>query len=88
MQFMPVLSGWGLFKLTRRLKHKSPTDAMYFIAAFIFVNYGLFVSEQHKLFEVGYPAHPYILERRSEAINSICYYYPQILKNEIEFLHR
>ncbi len=50
--------------------------------------YGVFLSEQHKLIEVPYPAHPYILEKRAEMVNAICFYYPQILKNEIEYLHR
>ena len=54
---------------------------------YLFVNYGIFVTDQHKLFEVPYPAHPLILERRTQAVNNICYYYPEILKNEIEYLH-
>ena len=48
----------------------------------------MFVEQQHKLFEIGYPAHPFIFEKRSQVINNICYYHPQILKNEIEYLHR
>lgn len=61
---------------------------MYFICTYFFVNYALFIDHQPKLFEVGYPAHPYIFEKRSQVINALCHYHPQILKNEIEYLHR
>jgi hypothetical protein len=59
-QLPPVLFGWFLFALTRRLKQKAASDAMYFITGYIFINYGIFVEQQHKLFEIGYPAHPFI----------------------------
>ena len=61
---------------------------MYFITGYTYVNYGLFVDQQHHLFELAYPAHPLILQRRGETINSICYFYPPILRNEIEYLHQ
>jgi hypothetical protein len=48
----------------------------------------MFVEQQHKLFEISYPAHPLIFEKRTHVINSVCYYHPQIVKNEIEFLYR
>ena len=60
---------------------------MYFFVPYMFLNYGMFLEQQHTLFEVGYPAHPFIIQKRSEVINSVCYYYPAILKNEIEYLH-
>lgn len=69
LQWLPIGFGYFLFRLTRRLKHKSSTDVMYFIGGYMFLNYGIFVSEQHKLFEIAYPAHPYILEKRADAIN-------------------
>lgn len=40
------------------------------------------------MFEIGYPAHPFIVNKRIEVINRSCFKYPQIIKNEIEFLHR
>ena len=36
---------------------------------------------------MGYPAHPYIVEQRMHVINKTCFSYPQIVKNEIEYLH-
>lgn len=62
MQLTPILMGYLLFALTRRLKQKQSTDVIYFMAAYFLVNYGVFLSEQHKLFELSYPAHPVILE--------------------------
>lgn len=87
-QAPPVIFGACLFLLTRRLKQKSATDFLYFLSGYVFVNYGIFVEQQPKLFEIGYPAHPYIFEKRSQVLNMVCYYHPQILKNEIEYLHR
>ena len=43
-QVPPVLFGAFLFALTRRLKQKAATDALYFISGYAFVNYGLFVE--------------------------------------------
>lgn len=39
------------------------------------------------LFELGYPAHPWIIERRRRAINKACFFAPSMLKNEIEYMH-
>jgi hypothetical protein len=83
-----VLFGTFLFFLTRRLKKKSSADFLYFLSGWAFINYGMFVEQQHKLFEISYPAHPVIFEKRTHVLNSVCYYHPQIVKNEIEFLHR
>lgn len=61
---------------------------MYFILGYTFVAYGIFIADANKLFEIDYPAHPYVVEKRAEVVNAICYYYPPILKNEIEHLHQ
>ena len=70
------------------MKKKSSADFLYFLSGWAFINYGMFVEQQHKLFEISYPAHPVIFEKRTHVLNSVCYYHPQIVKNEIEFLHR
>ena len=41
----------------------------------------------HTVFEIGYPAHPEVLERRRKAINQCCFFAPSIVKNEIEYMH-
>ena len=74
--------------LTRRLKSKGALDPLYFIFSWIYLTYGQVVAKQHILFEIGYPAHPYIIRKRQDVVNAICYYYPGILKHELEYLHR
>ena len=64
-QAPPVIFGAMLFLLTRRLKQKAATDALYFITGWAFINYAMFVEQQHKLFEIAYPAHPYIFQKRT-----------------------
>ena len=44
-QWIPILFGLGLFKLTRRLKKSSGTDIFYFVAPYLYVNYGIFCLE-------------------------------------------
>jgi hypothetical protein len=39
------------------------------------------------LFEIAYPAHPLVFEKRTQVVNAVCYYHPQIVKNEIEYLY-
>ena len=60
---------------------------MYFIMPYLFANYGIFLIEQRKLFEQGYPAHPFIIEKRARILSRCCFKYPKIIKNEIEYLH-
>ena len=85
-QWIPVLLGFGLFRLTRRLKKASPTDIGYFVVPYLYQNYGMYILLQKDLFEMGYPAHPYIIEQRMKMINKTCFSYPAIVKNEIEYL--
>ena len=51
------------------------------------MNYGIYALEQKSIFEVGYPAHPFIMEQRMKMINKTCFSYPSIVKNEIEYIH-
>jgi len=57
---LPVISGLLLYGLTRRLKAYSGSDVFYFARPYLYINYGTFVIEQRKLYEMGYPAHPFI----------------------------
>ena len=86
-QFWPIVSSLGCYYLTRQLKAFSSYDKFYFWVPYIFMNYGVYLSEVRRLYEIGYPAHPYIQIKRTELINKCCYKYPTILKNEIEYLH-
>ncbi|CDW71687.1 UNKNOWN [Stylonychia lemnae] len=82
-----VLAGAALFGLTRLLKKKSQFDGLYFLVPYTLVNYCFFVERLHTLYEIGYPSHPLIFQARTQVVNNMCYAYPTILKNEIEYLH-
>jgi len=86
-QVMPVLGGAFFFYLTRYLKGKNDSDFMYFIIPYLYLNYGVFMGHQKELFEKGYPAHPKVHEFRTKVLSNVCFNYPRILKNEIEYLH-
>lgn len=40
-----------------------------------------------QLFEIGFPAHPVVIEKRRRAINQCCFFAPSMVKNEIEYMH-
>ena len=44
-QWLPLGLGFGLFKLTRRLKKSSGTDMLYFLVPYLYANYGIFCVE-------------------------------------------
>ena len=70
------------------MKSKATFDPFfYFMIPYFFANYFVFLERQHKLFELGYPAHPYIFRQRTDVVNNIAFHYPGTLKNEIEYLH-
>ena len=39
------------------------------------------------MFEIGYPAHPVVIEQRRRVINECCFYAPVMIKNEVEYMH-
>ena len=59
----------------------------YFGLPLIYWIYSKSLVTSTQLFELGYPAHPTIIERRRRAINRACFFAPSMLKNEIEFMH-
>jgi len=69
----PVLAGLGLYFLTRRLKQKAAMDFIYFFVPFALINYGQFLHKNTELFELSFPPHPFIMQKRMEAINAVCY---------------
>ena len=87
MQPHPLATGLLLYGLTRRLKKYSQYDILYFAVPYIFMQNGLFNVNSKAIVESGYPAHPWIVERRTKLLSDTCYLYPAILKNEIEYLH-
>ena len=76
-QYIPVIGGALLYFLTISLKKKSNADfVLYFFTPWAYGNYCLYLSETRKLFEKGFPAHPYIAEKRMKVINKSCFSYP------------
>jgi len=70
------------------LKSKSDLDfILYALTPWAYINYSLYLAETKKLYERGFPAHPVIQAARTDVINKSCFSYPQIVKNEIEYLH-
>ena len=59
----------------------------YFGLPLLYWIYSKSLVTQTQLFELGYPAHPVIIERRRRAINRACFFAPSMLKNEIEYCH-
>jgi hypothetical protein len=83
-----VATGLALYQGAGRLrKHGTLALPLYFmmpVAAWLVVRYHAF---QKRIFEIGYPAHPLIVERRRKCVNETCFFAPSVLKHEIEFLH-
>lgn len=86
-QPIAIFCGAFLYLLTRRLKKKADTDVMYAFFPALYCNIGIFGHSSAAMFECGYPAHPQIALMRAEVLSNICFIYPRILKNEIEYLH-
>lgn len=72
----------GLFK-----KRATLDIPMYFCIPLTYWVWTKKCTHMNKLFEVGYPAHPTILEKRRKCINQCCFFAPSMVKNEIEYMH-
>lgn len=60
---------------------------LYFGMPLLYWVYAKTATYQQKLFEIGYPAHPAIIEKRRKCINTCCFFAPSMIKNEIEYMH-
>ena len=87
---LPVGIGvsYALMRAVRTMKKTSGMDALVYFT--IPLCYWLYCKKgfyQSRLFEVGYPAHPLIIEQRRKVVNQCCFCAPSMIKNEIEFMH-
>ena len=72
----------------RCLKKKSALDIpLYFGLPFLWWGHCRKMTMQPQLFTIGFPADPMVVEERRKVLNKCCYYAPEMLKNEIEFMH-
>lgn len=58
------------------------------MAPFGFYVNSIYFQRSKNQFEIGYPAHPVIIDERRKVINQGCFFAPSVIKNEIEFMHR
>eukprot|EP00347_Sterkiella_histriomuscorum_P024425 403331161 len=89
LQVQPFCAGVGLviYGTLRLIKSKGSLDGMVFLTYYFYSNFCYFSDLHNKLFEIAYPAHPFIFDRRSEVVSRISYFFPTCLRNEIEYLH-
>jgi hypothetical protein len=69
------------------LKKRGAFDFAYFLAVWMYLNFSIFLTSLNKQFEIGFTGHPVIINKRIKCINQVLYGYPQIVKNDIEYIH-
>jgi len=60
---------------------------VYFGIPFLIWAWARKMIHQPFLYEVAFPAHPLVIEERRKVMNKCCFFAPEMLKNEIEFMH-
>ncbi|CAI2373052.1 unnamed protein product [Moneuplotes crassus] len=86
--YHPVILGVVVYGVIRPLKSgylSALTCAL--IAAGYSLN-SLYNTGARFPFEAAYPAHPLVAEKRDDTINRCCYYQPEIIKFELEYLNK
>ena len=78
----------GCYIFTRSMKSYRQGHFIYYIMPYLTMTFFFVNSKKTSLFEIGYPAHPKVLEARQKAVNRSCFGHPKLLKNEIEYLHQ
>lgn len=68
--------GLAIYGITRKLKAFGKNDIIYPVVTWAYLNYGIYCGNQPKMYEVGYPAHPYIIGERTKVINKCCFKNP------------
>ena len=83
-----ALYGYILLKAVGLFKKRTMLDIpIFFVSPIIMMMYNSKCCYMPRLWEVGYPAHPVILEQRRKAVNKCCFFAPQMIKHEIEYMH-
>lgn len=90
VQILPLalLAGYGFLRLSRALKKRGGLDVpLYFGLPFAAVCWSAKTATSCVMFEIGFPAHPTVIEQRRRVINECCFYAPGMIKNEVEYMH-
>jgi len=84
----PILIFGLMFGAVRMIKsgYSQPVICGLMWAAFHV--HSLYNTSMRFPFEVAYPAHPIVIEKRNEAIRRWWYYDPEIIKFELEYLNK
>ena len=84
----PIFTFGIIYFLTRQVKSGSLSAIFWGTAGSLFVVSSLHNTGCHYPFEIAYPAHPLIINKRQEAIGKWWYYHPEIIKYELEYLNK
>ena len=78
---------FACFKMMGMIKKRTTFDIpLFFMAPTIYISYYIYRFWTKHMWEIGYPAHPLIIEERRKVLNVGCFFAPSMLKNEIEFM--
>ena len=84
--------GVGTSLLVYNLASRVKKLGMLGVPLYIMAPFAVWMNVKYKcfmrsVFELGYPAHPDIIEKRRKFVNESCFFAPSTLKNEIEYMH-
>ena len=85
---VPLLCSTVLYYITRHIKsgHLSAITSSAWLSLFLI--YSMHLTSWRYPFELAYPAHPLILDKRKETIDQWSYFDPKIIKYELEYLNK
>lgn len=79
---------YGILRIARYFKKSGPLDVpLYFILPFIGLSWRIKAATSCVMFEIGFPAHPDVIDQRRRVVNQCCFYAPVMIKNEVEYMH-
>ena len=84
----PILTFALIYPLIRYVKAGYMSAAVCAGGFSLYTLHSIYNTSSRFPFEVAYPAHPLVIEKRQEAIYKWWSYDPQIIKHELEYLNR
>lgn len=87
-QPLSMLCGLGMYRMVSSLKGKKLTPFVNGFLVWVYTSYSQYYSNGHTTWERGFPAHPYISQKRLEVMRKVGFYNPSMMKYEIEYLSK
>jgi hypothetical protein len=84
----PLIISGAVYGLIRTVRSGFMSAAIWAIGSGVFVLNSIYNTGAKYPFELAYPAHPIVIEKRNFAINTWWYYDPEIIKFELEYLNK